>query len=102
MDLDFLYFVFFILDCENGEIFERGSEIESVWFVVELKKQLWLVGFMIVVNFFEYFFLVVVVVFVGYLGEFVFVGVVFVLFFVVVIGFSFFVGMGCVLEMFCG
>lgn len=122
MDLDVLYIEFFI-DNGNSENFKKDGNIyvivvggnnmfvdsggrdgESIrgLFMIEFSKQLWLVGFMIVVNFFEYFFFVVFVMFVGYLGEFLFVGVVLVLFFVVVFGLSLLVGMGCVLEMLCG
>lgn len=102
MDLDSSYSALLISDCENGEIPERGSEIESAWFVAELKKQLWLAGPMIAVNFLEYSLLVVAVMFVGHLGELALAGAALASSFAAVTGFSLLVGMGCALETLCG
>ncbi|KAG0609932.1 hypothetical protein M758_7G025100 [Ceratodon purpureus] len=81
---------------------ERDSECTRSWFLKELRKQLWLAGPMIAVNFLEYSLLVVSLMFVGHLGELALAGAALASSFAAVTGFSLLVGMGCALETLCG
>lgn len=105
-----------LIDCESGENGKQHSETaratvleesssggkESEWFVAELRKQMWLAGPMIAVNFLEYSLLVVSVMFVGHLGELALAGAALASSFAAVSGLSLLVGMGCALETLCG
>lgn len=91
-----------LIDAEDGESCKEASESSGSWFVAELRKQLWIAGPMIAVNFLEYTLIVVSLMFVGQFGELALAGAALASSFASVTGISLLVGMGNALETLCG
>ncbi|KAK9105819.1 hypothetical protein Scep_022663 [Stephania cephalantha] len=79
-----------------------GTQIRKSKVVEEVKKQLWLAGPLISVNFLQYCLQIISLMFVGHLGELPLSGASMATSFATVTGFSLLMGMGSALDTLCG